>query len=80
MHTIAIWSGTSWWHVQKVNKSFSGMPNVVDIAWWHSLIAGFDELDRNNDTTLDKVLRICMQEKFKLKDFSDAPAFLYLVK
>ena len=61
----------------------SGMPNVFGIAD-DILIAGFHDLGRDHDATIDKVLRICRKVNLKPnKDkylFSDVPAFLLLEK
>ena len=50
---------------KKINKFFSGMPNVFSIAD-DILVVGFDELGRDHDVTLDKGLRICSQTNLKL--------------
>ena len=39
-------------------NSFSGMPYIFSIAGG-ILIAGFDQLGRDHDVTIHKVLRIC---------------------
>ena len=67
---------------KKIDELFSGMPNVFGIAD-DILIAGFNELGRDHDAILDKVLSICRQETLKLNEdkcFPDGPAFLPLVK
>ena len=50
---------------KKLDGLLSGMPNVFTIAD-DILTAGFDELGRDHDVTLDKVLRICRQANLKL--------------
>ena len=50
---------------RKIDKLFNRIPNVFSIAD-DILIAGFDELGRGHDATLDKVLRICRQANMKL--------------
>ena len=51
---------------KKVDKLFYGMPNVFGIAL-DILIVGFDEIGRNHDATLDKVLGIYRKANLKLK-------------
>ena len=50
---------------QTIDKLFNGMPNIFGIADDH-LYAGFDELGRDHDTTLDKMLKIWRQANLKL--------------
>ena len=50
---------------RKIDKLFNGMPNIFSIADG-ILIVGFDELDRDYDATLDKVLRIWRQTNLML--------------
>ena len=50
---------------KKIDELFDSMPNVFSIAD-DILIAGFDELDRDHDVTLDKMFRIYMQANLKL--------------
>ena len=67
---------------KKIDEPFNGMPNVFSIAD-DILIARFDELGRDHDATLGKMLRICGQENLKLNrdvSFSGTPASLSLVK
>ena len=48
-----------------IDKLFQGLPNVFGIAD-DILIAGFDDMERDHDATLDKVLKICRQVNLKL--------------
>ena len=41
---------------KKIDELISGMPNVFGIAN-DNLVAGFDELDRDHDVTVDKVAK-----------------------
>ena len=50
---------------KKIDKPFNGMPNVFSIAD-DIVIALFDELDRDNDATLDQVIRLYRQANLKL--------------
>ena len=50
---------------KKIDKPFNGMFNVCSILD-DILISGFDELGRDHDMTLDKVLRICKQANMKV--------------
>ena len=43
---------------RKIDKLFQGLPNVFGIAD-DILIAGFDDLSRDYNATLDKAFRIC---------------------
>ena len=43
---------------RKIDELFEGLPNVCGIVD-DILIAGFDDLGRDYDATLEKVLRIC---------------------
>ena len=49
---------------KKMDKLFSGMPNVFGIADV-ILIAGFDKQGTDHDDTLDKVLWVCIQANLK---------------
>ena len=51
---------------KKKDEFFSDMSNVFSIADY-ILTAGFKELGRDHDVTLDKVLRICRQVNLKTK-------------
>ena len=53
---------------QKIEKLFSGMPDVLNIAD-DILIAGFDEQGNELDATLDMVLRVCRQATLKLNTY-----------
>ena len=48
----------------KIDELFHAISNVFGIAD-DILIAGFDELGKDYDVTLDKVLRICRQANLK---------------
>ena len=50
---------------KKIDDIFSSMFNVFSIAD-DILVAGFDELGRDHNMVLDKVLRKCRQENLKL--------------
>ena len=50
---------------QKIDELLKGMPNVFGLAD-DILITGFDELGRDYNATLDKVLRICREANMKL--------------
>ena len=45
---------------KKIYELFSGMQDVLGIAYY-ILIAGFGDLGKDHDVTLNKVLRICKQ-------------------
>ena len=63
---------------KKIEKLYHGLPNVFSMAD-DTLTAGFDEIGRYYDATLDKVLRICRQANLKLKrisTFLGVPTFL----
>ena len=47
------------------DELFKGLPSVFGIAY-DILIAGLNDLNRDYDVTLDKVLRICRQPNLKL--------------
>ena len=49
---------------RKMDKLFQGLPNMFGIAYDIS-IAGLDELGRDHDATLNKVLKICRQVNVK---------------
>ena len=50
---------------RKMDKLFRGLPYVFGIADG-ILIAGFDELGRECDETVDRVLEICRKTNLKL--------------
>ena len=50
---------------ENIDELCSGMPNVFSIAD-DILIAGFDELGRNHNATLDRMLRICREAYLNL--------------
>ena len=63
---------------EKIDELLSSM--LIEFGLAHDIwIAGFDELGRDNDTTLEKVLRTCRQVT-KSGASSDTQAFLFLVK
>ena len=50
---------------RKIDELFQGLPTVFGIAD-NILIAGFDDLERDHDATIDKVLRICRKANLKV--------------
>ena len=52
---------------KKMDELFSGMSNVFVIAD-DILIAGFDELFKDHDETLEKMLQVCGQANLKLNE------------
>ena len=50
---------------RKIDKLFSGMTKVFNIAN-DILNAGFDELGKDHNEALGKVLQVCMQANLKL--------------
>ena len=53
---------------KKINKLFSGMPNVFSVAD-DILIAGINKQGKDHGETLDKVLRVCRKAKLKLEKY-----------
>ena len=49
---------------RKIDELFQGLSNVFGIAD-DILTPGFNNMDRDHDATLDKVLRICRQPNLK---------------
>ena len=47
---------------RKIDTLFHGLPNAFGFAY-NILIAGFDDLGRDHDETVDKVLEICRKSK-----------------
>ena len=67
---------------KKIDEIFSVMPNIFSNAD-DILVAGFNEQGKDQDVTLDKVLRIYRRLNLRLtksKYLSDAPAIHSLVK
>ena len=60
-----IWCGTNCRYVSEIDELLEGLPNVFGIAD-HILIAECDNMDRDCNATLNKVLRICRQTNLKL--------------
>ena len=61
-----IWCGISWRYVpEKMDELFQGLPSVFGISD-DILIAGFNDMGRDYDATLNKVLRICRQASLQL--------------
>ena len=54
--------------LRKIDKLFHELPNVFSIAN-DMLIAGFNELDRDHDETVDKVLKVCREAKQQLNKY-----------
>ena len=65
-HMTAILCSTGWGYVsEKIYKLFQRLSNVFGIEDF-ILIAGFNNMKRNHDAILDKVLRIQRQANLKL--------------